>query len=83
MKYIIGSNSYEGNLLWMETIGGLNPFTPDNITFVFDILNGYSTGEVTLGQKFAEIPEELHALIIEKYYDYWAPKHSCPKAARS
>merc|ERR1712110_935832 len=70
IRYIIGSNSYEGNLLWMETIGGRYPFTPQNVTYVFDILKGYSSGEVTLGQKFAVIPEELQDIVVQKYYQH-------------
>ena len=47
IRYIIGSNSFEGNLLLADDY----EFVAENVTVVFDILSGYEHGQVTMGRK--------------------------------
>ena len=44
INYIIGTNSYEGSLLWAQK--GVE-FTYENISSVFAITNGYEDDEIT------------------------------------
>ena len=65
ISYMMGTNSFEGNLLWVSHL--TFHWAWDNISFVFDLLKGFEEDTVTLDWRFIEIPEEERDQIIQGF----------------
>ena len=69
INYIIGTNSYEGSLFWLDQY----EVTYENISFIFEYLNGYKDEEITLGYRFEYIDPSLWNGILEEYFLLYQP----------